>query len=120
MHGWLMQVLFDTLKYHGASFTAPFWARVFDSVLLPIFDHVRAEVGPLLWQLGQSAFRMTAFEVLASAWLRGTIGRDAAWSKMARHFLWLIPPLPHGLPHEPSACSAGDRHNNVHGRGAAS
>ena len=40
-----MQVLFDTLKYHGASFTAPFWARVFDSVLLPIFDHVRAEVG---------------------------------------------------------------------------
>lgn len=39
------QVLFDTLKYHGASFTAPFWARVFDSVLLPIFDHVRAEVG---------------------------------------------------------------------------
>ena len=39
-----MQVLFDTLKYHGASFTAPFWARVFDSVLLPIFDHVRAEV----------------------------------------------------------------------------
>ena len=42
-----MQVLFDTLKYHGASFTAPFWARVFDSVLLPIFDHVRAEVGYL-------------------------------------------------------------------------
>ncbi len=44
--GVLMQVLFDTLKYHGASFTAPFWARVFDSVLLPIFDHVRAEVSP--------------------------------------------------------------------------
>lgn len=42
-----LQVLFDTLKYHGASFTAPFWARVFDSVLLPIFDHVRAEVGIL-------------------------------------------------------------------------
>ena len=39
-----LQVLFDTLKFHGASFTAPFWARVFDSVLLPIFDHVRAEV----------------------------------------------------------------------------
>ena len=44
LHGCLAQVLFDTLKYHGASFTAPFWARVFDSVLLPIFDHVRAEV----------------------------------------------------------------------------
>ena len=38
------QVLFDTLKFHGAAFTPPFWARVFDSVLLPIFDHVRAEV----------------------------------------------------------------------------
>lgn len=43
-----VQVLFDTLKFHGASFTAPFWARVFDSVLLPIFDHVRAEVRPTL------------------------------------------------------------------------
>ncbi len=38
------QVLFDTLKFHGAAFTTPFWSRVFDSVLLPIFDHVRAEV----------------------------------------------------------------------------
>lgn len=36
-------MLFDTLKFHGAAFTPPFWARVFDSVLLPIFDHVRAE-----------------------------------------------------------------------------
>ena len=42
----LYQVLFDTLKFHGAAFTPPFWARVFDSVLLPIFDHVRAEVRP--------------------------------------------------------------------------
>ena len=39
-----MQVLFDTLKFHGAAFTTPFWTRIFDSVLLPIFDHVRAEV----------------------------------------------------------------------------
>lgn len=39
-------MLFDTLKFHGAAFTPPFWARVFDSVLLPIFDHVRAEVRP--------------------------------------------------------------------------
>jgi brefeldin A-inhibited guanine nucleotide-exchange protein len=38
------QVLFDTLNFHGASFTTPFWTRIFDSVLLPIFDHVRAEV----------------------------------------------------------------------------
>ena len=39
-----LEVLFDTLKYHGASFAASFWRRIFDSVLLPIFDHVRAEV----------------------------------------------------------------------------
>lgn len=37
-------MLFDILKFHGASFTPQFWLRVFDSVLLPIFDHVRAEV----------------------------------------------------------------------------
>lgn len=36
--------MFDTLKFHGAAFTTPFWMRIFDSVLLPIFDHVRAEV----------------------------------------------------------------------------
>ena len=37
-------MLFDILKVHGASFSPQFWLRVFDSVLLPIFDHVRAEV----------------------------------------------------------------------------
>lgn len=39
-----LEVLFDTLKRHGSSFAESFWKRVFDSVLLPIFDHVRAEV----------------------------------------------------------------------------
>lgn len=39
-----IEVLFDILKYHGSSFNSGFWMRVFDSVLLPIFDHVRAEV----------------------------------------------------------------------------
>jgi len=39
-----LEVLFDTLKRHGNSFAESFWKRVFDSVLLPIFDHVRAEV----------------------------------------------------------------------------
>jgi len=38
-----LEVLFDTLKFHGSAFTLPFWTRIFDSVLLPIFDHVRAE-----------------------------------------------------------------------------
>lgn len=38
------QVLFDVLKCHGGSFAESFWTRIFDRVLLPIFDHVRAEV----------------------------------------------------------------------------
>ena len=39
-----MGVLFDILKFHGGSFTPQFWIRIYDSVLLPMFDHVRAEV----------------------------------------------------------------------------
>jgi len=39
-----LEVLFDILKFHGSLFSPTFWLRVFDSVLLPIFDHVRAEV----------------------------------------------------------------------------
>lgn len=42
-----LDVLFDILKYHGHSFSESFWARILDSVLLPIFDHVRAEVKTL-------------------------------------------------------------------------
>jgi brefeldin A-inhibited guanine nucleotide-exchange protein len=40
----VLQVLFDVLKTHGGSFAESFWARIFERVLLPIFDHVRAEV----------------------------------------------------------------------------
>lgn len=40
----LLQVLFDVLKTHGGSFADSFWLRIFERVLLPIFDHVRAEV----------------------------------------------------------------------------
>ncbi|EFJ50436.1 hypothetical protein VOLCADRAFT_80189 [Volvox carteri f. nagariensis] len=39
-----LEVLFDILRFHGGSFAQSFWVRIFDSVLLPIFDHVRAEV----------------------------------------------------------------------------
>lgn len=39
-----LDVLFDTLKFHGHAFDESLWARILDSVLLPIFDHVRAEV----------------------------------------------------------------------------
>lgn len=39
-----LETLFDTLKFDGNDFTPSFWLRIFDSVLLPIFDHVRAQV----------------------------------------------------------------------------
>ncbi|WIA22572.1 hypothetical protein OEZ86_009559 [Tetradesmus obliquus] len=39
-----LEVLFDVLMTHGGSFAESFWARIFERVLLPIFDHVRAEV----------------------------------------------------------------------------
>jgi brefeldin A-inhibited guanine nucleotide-exchange protein len=38
------QVLFDTLRDHGGAFSEAFWARIFERVLMPIFDAVRAEV----------------------------------------------------------------------------
>jgi brefeldin A-inhibited guanine nucleotide-exchange protein len=38
-----LEVLFDTLKFHGSAFSTAFWGRVFDKILFPIFDHVRAE-----------------------------------------------------------------------------
>eukprot|EP00798_Chlamydomonas_sp_ICE-L_P022399 gene22399-29511_t len=38
-----LEVLFDILQTHGSAFDAPFWQRIFDSILLPIFDYVRAE-----------------------------------------------------------------------------
>jgi brefeldin A-inhibited guanine nucleotide-exchange protein len=38
-----LEVLFDTLKFHGSAFSTAFWGRVFDKIMFPIFDHVRAE-----------------------------------------------------------------------------
>ena len=40
-----LEVLFDILKFHGDHFSPGFWAKVYESILMPIFDHVRAEVG---------------------------------------------------------------------------
>ena len=37
-----LEVLFDTLKFHGSSFDPGFWARVYDAILFPMFDVVRA------------------------------------------------------------------------------
>ena len=41
-----LEVLFDTLKFHGGSFASGFWKRVYDRILFPIFDHVRADIAP--------------------------------------------------------------------------
>eukprot|EP00899_Mesostigma_viride_P004348 jgi/Mesvir1/13914/Mv16037-RA.1 len=41
-----LEVLFDTLKFHGHMFTSAFWQRVFESVLFPIFDAVRRTKDP--------------------------------------------------------------------------
>ncbi len=63
-----LEVLFDTLRYHGAAFAQSFWLRIFDSVLLPIFDHVRAEVSAfacaqLAWLLPSQMLRGHCFAV---------------------------------------------------------
>ena len=59
-------VLFDILKLHGTSFTKAFWIRVYDSILLPMFDHVRAEV------TDTTTFSDEARRAEADAWLYET------------------------------------------------
>ena len=59
-------VLFDILKLHGNSFTKAFWIRVYDSILLPMFDHVRAEV------TDTTTFSDEARRAEADAWLYET------------------------------------------------
>ncbi|KVH91182.1 brefeldin A-inhibited guanine nucleotide-exchange protein 2-like [Cynara cardunculus var. scolymus] len=41
-----LQVLFDTLRNHGHHFSLSLWEGVFDTVLFPIFDHVRQAIDP--------------------------------------------------------------------------
>ncbi|PWA99169.1 Armadillo-like helical [Artemisia annua] len=41
-----LETLFDTLRNHGHHFSLPLWERVFDSVLLPVFDYVRHAIDP--------------------------------------------------------------------------
>lgn len=59
-------VLFDILKLHGNSFTREFWIRIYDSILLPMFDHVRAEV------TDTTTFSDEARRAEADAWLYET------------------------------------------------
>ncbi|KAI3693295.1 hypothetical protein L6452_33129 [Arctium lappa] len=41
-----LQVLFDILRNHGRHFSLSLWEGVFESVLFPIFDHVRQAIDP--------------------------------------------------------------------------
>lgn len=41
-----LDVLFETLRNHGHLFSLPLWERIFESVLFPIFDHVRHAIDP--------------------------------------------------------------------------
>ncbi|KAK2077578.1 hypothetical protein QBZ16_004423 [Prototheca wickerhamii] len=64
-----LEVLFDILMDHGSAFTAPFWLRVFDSVLLPIFDIVRAQTADA------TTFTDEARRLEADGWLYETCTR---------------------------------------------
>lgn len=61
-----LEVLFDILNYHGLHFTEGFWERVFSSVLLPMFDHVRAEI------TDATTFEDSARRAEIDAWLYET------------------------------------------------
>ncbi|KAI3701044.1 hypothetical protein L2E82_45687 [Cichorium intybus] len=41
-----LEALFDTLRNYGHHFSLPLWERIFESILFPIFDHVRHAIDP--------------------------------------------------------------------------
>lgn len=92
-----LEMLFDTLKFHGGAFAPDFWARVFESVVLPMFDEAR-----------------TADDARADAWLHETCAQCLGYIlDLVRQFYEdLAPQAPRvaalllGLldrPHEPLA-----------------
>jgi hypothetical protein len=100
-----LEVLFDTLTYHGSAFTPEFWTRIFDSVLLSIFDHVRAEV-----RLGIAPVVLHSMlcSLMTSCSCTGRGGAGVKWDAARQHAC-----------HWQHMRCAGDRHDDVHGRGAA-
>ena len=66
-----LQVLFDTLRNHGHHFSLPLWERVFDSVLLPIFDYVRHGIDPS-GETHQADVSAMSDELDQDAWLYET------------------------------------------------
>ena len=69
-----LEVLFDTLKFHGGSFAPGFWSRVYGRILFPIFDHVRADIMPSTRTIGGDVEYEVAAEDIDD-WLYGTCTR---------------------------------------------
>ncbi|KAJ7513781.1 hypothetical protein O6H91_23G014100 [Diphasiastrum complanatum] len=67
-----LQVLFDTLRYHGHRFSPGLWERVFDSVLFPIFDHVRRATDPAAQKRQYADSEEEQLELELDAWLYET------------------------------------------------
>lgn len=66
-----LDILFDTLRFHGHLFSLGLWERVFESVLFPIFDYVRGATDPAL-QKQHDGVDGEQNEVEVDAWLYET------------------------------------------------
>ncbi|CAK9230341.1 unnamed protein product [Sphagnum troendelagicum] len=65
-----LEVLFDTLRFHGHMFSPGLWEKVFDSVLFPIFDYVRRATEPAARKQEASSEKQAELEM--DAWLYET------------------------------------------------
>ncbi|MCO5607712.1 hypothetical protein L7F22_061911 [Adiantum nelumboides] len=67
-----LDILFDTLRFHGHLFSLGLWERVFDSVLFPIFDSVRRAMDPPVDRRELEGVDLEQTEVEVDAWLYET------------------------------------------------
>eukprot|EP00250_Pteridium_aquilinum_P020997 c25007_g1_i1 orf=351-5705(+) len=67
-----LDILFDTLRFHGHLFSLGLWERVFDSVLFPIFDSVRRAMDPPFEKREAEGLDIEQTEVEIDAWLYET------------------------------------------------
>ncbi|XP_057859507.1 brefeldin A-inhibited guanine nucleotide-exchange protein 2 isoform X2 [Cryptomeria japonica] len=67
-----LQVLFDTLRYHGHLFSPALWERVYDSVLFPLFDYVRHAIDPAGFKVHGDGSEHELKDIEEDAWLYET------------------------------------------------
>lgn len=67
-----LQVLFDTLRYHGHLFSPALWERVYDSVLFPLFDYVRHAIDPAGFKVQGDGSEHELKDIEEDAWLYET------------------------------------------------